>query len=450
MLSQLIKDAISNSTGETAEKEKYMSYYLGEHREILNKKVDNENKPNNQLIFNFPELMVETNHSYLYGKPLTYSNTLKEDHQDFKLTQEFHDELDKIFFDNDEEFVTGSELKSSSIMGEAVELHFIDKNNNIRFIETPSTEWIFIGDEASEIHLAIRHFKKISYIPSGDKYEKKEVTKAEVYTSEMIYFFEEDGDEFKKVDEKIHKNGEIPAINYKNKGTITSKGQSDLKGIIRLVDSYNKAMSSMLDSLEYHGDPYLLLKNFGFDIEQIKSMIEAKILALNGDKDTDAKFLQWDQNVDAYEKFLDRVERMLFVLSYTPDLFSKEGMSSGDSGVALKMKYAGADLKANSRETSFKMGLKKRLRLIARQLEAKTRKPFYSKGIYRYIDIQFNRSIPQNLKELVEIVVGLAGSVSEETRINLLPFVDDLEKEIEAIENERGLSIDLNKDFGDE
>jgi SPP1 family phage portal protein len=454
LINQLIHDQIAKTASKRSKMKRFFDYYAGEH-DILGKEDAGTGKPDNRLVYNFCELIIDTNHSYLFSKP--YSMDIKTSpnksffQKIFKkadsenLTDEFLANVKEIYHDNDEEIITSNHGKTSGIAGESVEVHWIDKNGNIKFVDTDPREWVFFKYDG--VDFALRHFKSEEYVPSTSlkSYELKEYYYVELYTDEWIREYKQtDIGEFELQKELPHFYGEIPVIRLYNKDSIANiEGQSDLKNVIALNDAINKAQSSQMNTLEYHGDPYMIFKNFGLDDEGVQKIKESRVIEMHG-LDMDVSFLQWDHNVEAYEKFLDRVERLIFILSFTPDIFAKEGLTS-DSGISLIMKFIGADLKSQQKERVFIKGLRKRLRLLAKQLEAKTNRPYYSQGVHRLIEINFNRNMPQNTKELVEMVKNLAGTVSDETRIKLLPFVENAEEEIEKTKQESGYPIDFGE-----
>lgn len=458
LFSKVLEENLKKHTTQQLMYEKYFNYYKGDH-EIKSKTEAGEGKPNNKLVYNFCELIVDMNHSYLFSKP--YSMDVRQDNSNFfrkffnldkdRVNQEeFINDLQTIYFDNDEELITSKHGKITAITGVSVEVHYIDKKGHIRFKNGDPREFFRFVYEGKEY--VVRHFTTTSYEKVKGDFELIEKKKMEVYTDEKVEEWEKEDDDWKKMGETPHFYDEIPVVFFYNRELVDEKDSiSDLKNMIALNDSYNKASSSILNTLEYNGDPYLIFKNFGMDEDDIETFKETRIIEMLGD-DVGIEFLQWNHETNAYELFLDRLERLIFILSLTPDLFNKEGMSS-DSGVSLKMKFAGADLKAQQKETAFTVGLRKRIRLISKQLELKTNKAYYGSGIYRNVEITFNRNLPQNLKELVEMVNGLAGTVSEETRVKLLPFVDNAGEEIKKRKEDDDLFTDpfsVNKDEKDD
>ena len=52
------------------------------------------------------------------------------------------------------------------------------------------------------------------------------------------------------------------------------------------------------------------------------------------------------------------------------------------------------------------------------------------------IDIEMSRSLPINRQELVNMVVNLEGTVSDETRLSLLDFIDDPKEELKKLKED--------------
>ncbi|MGF9893301.1 phage portal protein [Priestia megaterium] len=457
LFAEIVNDQIVALGSKRADMKKFTDYYKGNHS-ILYKEEAGLGSPDNRLVFNFCELVIDVNHSYLFSKP--YSMDLKDKTTGWfseirktdieKMTEDYINELHTIYHFNNEENITSMHGKISGITGQSVELHYIDSAGNIRFVDTKPEEWSFFKYQGEEY--AMRYYKTTEFVAAkgATGYEKKEIEKAELYNNQFIFYWEKDDRGWNITNQQEHFYGEIPVIVFENRDPLDGESVSDLKNITILNDAYNDAASNLANVLSYNGDPFLVLKNFGLDEEGIEKIKDTRIIEIfsgGADADADIRYLQWDHNVDSYEKLLDRLFQNIFVLSFTPDLFTKQqGTANSDSGVALKMKFVGADLKSQQKESSFKKGLRKRLRLIAKMLEERTLKGYYTNRIFQNISLTFNRNMPQNLTEIVDNVVKLAGTVSEETRIKLLPFVPNAAEEAEKVKNE---DMGVNSLFGE-
>jgi hypothetical protein len=58
----------------------------------------------------------------------------------------------------------------------------------------------------------------------------------------------------------------------------------------------------------------------------------------------------------------------------------------------------------------------------------------------------FTRNMPTNAKEIVEMVNMLRGFLSNKTLISQLPFISDVNEELELIEQEKDETFDLLDD----
>ena len=80
----------------------------------------------------------------------------------------------------------------------------------------------------------------------------------------------------------------------------------------------------------------------------------------------------------------------------------------------------------------FKRGLQRRIELITHILNIQG-----GQYDYRDIDIQFRRNKPQNLLEIAQIVTMLSGELSRETRLQMLPTIDNVQDELQKLEEEK-------------
>ena len=63
--------------------------------------------------------------------------------------------------------------------------------------------------------------------------------------------------------------------------------------------------------------------------------------------------------------------------------------------------------------------------------------------MFRDIDIKFTRNIPADEQSIVNIVNGLKGTVSDETLLGQVPFVTDVQKELERVNEQKQLNMEL-------
>lgn len=108
---------------------------------------------------------------------------------------------------------------------------------------------------------------------------------------------------------------------------------------------------------------------------------------------------------------------------------SDEQFANNASGVAIRYKILAFENQTAKKERKFKKGLQRRLELINNILSITGK---------AYLDTQiiFTRNLPVNELEIAQEVNMLRGLVSNKTLLAQLPFVDDIETELEQIQEE--------------
>lgn len=99
----------------------------------------------------------------------------------------------------------------------------------------------------------------------------------------------------------------------------------------------------------------------------------------------------------------------------------------------MKYKLFGLEQVRAIKERLFKKGLMKRYKLLFNLLNLT--------GIHKYdyslIDITFTPNLPKSLSESIQAFNALNGGVSEETRLKILPIIDNPFEEMKKIANEQ-------------
>jgi SPP1 family phage portal protein len=63
--------------------------------------------------------------------------------------------------------------------------------------------------------------------------------------------------------------------------------------------------------------------------------------------------------------------------------------------------------------------------------------------MWRDVEITFTRNLPVDYSDLVNIINSLKGTVSDRTLLSLLPFVSDVDKELEMVEETKKQNAEL-------
>ena len=124
--------------------------------------------------------------------------------------------------------------------------------------------------------------------------------------------------------------------------------------------------------------------------------------------------------------------------------------------VAMEYKLLGLEMITKVKERRYKIGLRKRIRLYCNFLGMQA--IVVEDGS---IVATFSRALPKNLQELAQIVANLSNMVSAKTLLKQIPFVEDPDYEIEAVNEQKAEDVKRQQelfaqgantppDFGDE
>lgn len=378
-------------------------------------------KPNNKIANAYASYITDTLTGYFIGEPVAYTSN------DENLLQE----LSMIFEYNDEADENAELAKNASIYGVAYEmLYFSEEDKMVRFKTLNPCEIIPIFDKTIEQNL----LAVIRYYDDYNVVEDKTYTIIEVIDDLMVRRYRL-GSTLSLLEEYSHYFSMVPIAIYKNNENQTG----DFENVISLIDAYDKMESDSLNDFEYFVDAYLALYGFTADAEDVKQMKENRVLLM--DEGTSAEWLI-KQTSDAYvENMKNRLDADIHKFAKCPNMADKE-FASNASGVAIKFKLLGTENLVSIKERKFKKGLQQRLELIS-MINSVIREGFDWRGI----DIVFTRNVPSNDTDIANVVNSLKDLVSEETLLAQIPFVENVQDELEKVKKEREENKELNPFF---
>lgn len=123
-----------------------------------------------------------------------------------------------------------------------------------------------------------------------------------------------------------------------------------------------------------------------------------------------------------------------------------ESFGGNVSGVAMEFKLLGMENITKIKTRYYKKGIRKRIKIFSTWLSIKG-KNVDTTGIKPI----FTRCMPKNLLEISQWVSNLWGKVSKKTLLSQIPFVDDVETELAAVEEEEKQSVQMQQEiFGNQ
>lgn len=409
---QLIQELIKEHKKEINRLNQLDKYFMNK-APIKTRTLKDPTKPNNKLANNYARYITTMATGYFLGVPVQ----IRCKDEDF-LTR-----LEAIYKFNDETDLNTTLATNNSKYGYSYELHYMDEQGINRIAAVDPREIIYITNNSlnNEPTMVIRYFE----LPM-DMNTKEKKYAVEVYTKEWIRSGILNGSSLIFTEDIPHPFKDIPIIRYTN----NDDEVGDYETVLDLIDAYDKAQSDTANDFEYFTDAYLKVSGVPMEKEQAAMLKEQRIFNFP-DSDGDVSFVTKDINDTAVENYKKRIDKDIHKFSLVPNM-TDENFVGNSSGVAMAYKLQGLEFLTGIKEQKFKKGLLRRVELLANVLSIRANKQM----LFTEVDFIFTRNNPKNLVEIVETVTKLAGTISSETQLDLLPMVDK-DQEIKRLKKEK-------------
>lgn len=387
-------------------------YYEGKHP-ILSKIKKDRNAPNNRLVTNMAKYITDTATGYFLGQPVIYNAT----------NEEYLQRLQDIFDYNDEQDHNMELEKQCSICGSCFEMLYLDEDSQIRFAKIPAGNLIMIYETDSGHQQPMAAIRQIQ---SRDKHQN-EILKVEFWdASQVLRFRSVNGGYLNLEAVEPHYWQDVPFVEYIN----NEERKGDFEGVITEIDAYNKVQSNTANYFEYNDDALLKISKLGdVSTRDIRDIREKGAVILDDGGDVEWLLKQVDDT--ALENYKNRLREDIHTMANVPHLCD-DSFGGNLSGVAISYKLWGLEQLCAMKERKFKKGLQRRIELITNILNI-----FGSRYDYRDVVPKFRRNKPENDVETAQIVTQLAGLLSTETRMQMLPWVENVQDELDRLEEEK-------------
>ena len=389
---------------------KYKEYYDGKH-EILKKSYADPSKPCNKTVINYMKNICDIYCGYL-ASPGYISYSSADDIEDVM----------NILRYNDYQTQDGDFLLDALIYGIAAELMYIDEYAQVRFRSVNPLGCFGICDDSltGDLLYFVRFYKE-------NEWDDSNTFLVDVYGNQFIQHYKMAGENgaLTFISEEPHFFSQVPANIF-----ALPDEKSIFDCVMSLQDTVNQIVSSETDDLQAFVDAYLTLTGADLDEEDAKQMRENRILQLP--EGATAAWLTKATNDTQIENILKRLHESIYRIAACPDFSAESFVAGVSSGIAIKYRLTGCETRAGKIEGSMKKALQRRVELICGVAALKL-----GEAIFRDINIDFKRNIPDDVASTINLINSLKGSVSDKTLLGLLPFVDDAEAELEAVKAQK-------------
>lgn len=123
---------------------------------------------------------------------------------------------------------------------------------------------------------------------------------------------------------------------------------------------------------------------------------------------------------------LKDIDEQIHKISNSPD-FTDDAFGTS-SGIAMQYKLLGFENTAGAIAANMTKTLQKRLELLCEILSKVS-----GDAMWRDVEITFTRNLPFDYATIASLIAQLKGTVSDKTLLSLLPFVSDIDKELEMV-----------------
>lgn len=389
---------------------KYKNYYDG-IQAILNKSYTDASKPCSKTVINYCKNIVDSYCGYL-ATPGYISYSSNEDIEEI---------MDVLRY-NDYQSEDSNFLLDALVYGVAAELMYMDNEGKTRFRLINPTNCFGVCDDSltGDLLYFVRMYKV-------NDWDESDLYNVDVYTNVNVKHYTMNGQDgnLNFISEEPHYFSQCPANIF-----ALPDEKSIFDCVLTLQDAANELISSEIDDYSAFCDAYLTLTGVDADVDDIASMKENRVLVLP--EGATAGWLTKSANDAQVENIMKRIHDSIYRIAQCPDFSSETFVGGVSSGVAIRYRLTGMENKAGTIEGSMKKALQRRVEIICGIASLKL-----GEAVFRDINIDFKRNIPEDLTTTINMINSLKGTVSDATLLSQLNFIDDVNAELEAIQAQK-------------
>ena len=396
---------------------KNKNYYDGKQA-ILNKSYADADKPCSRTVINYCKNIADAYCGYM-ATPGYISYISDNDITDVM----------EILKYNDYNAADAALLLDALVYGVAAELMFIDAEGQTRFRNINPTQCFGICDDSLTGDLL--YF--VRFYPLND-WDETDQYAVDVYSNSDIKHYTMSGNNgyLTFVGQEPHYFSQCPA----NILALPDE-KSIYDCVVGLQDAANEILSSEIDEFSAFADAYLVLTGVDAETDDIKTMKENRVIILPPDG-ANASWLTKNANDAQVENILKRIHDSIYRTANCVDYSSETLMSGVSSGISIRYKMSGMENRAGTIEAPLKKALQRRVEIICGIASLKL-----GEEVYRDINIEFKRNLPDDITATIAMINSLKGTVSDATLLGQLDFIPDVAAELEALEEQKQKNMEL-------
>lgn len=399
------------------------AYYDGENAIIKQGAV--QGRPNYSINVNMAKYIIDVSTAYTFGIPIKYSTENENEKQ-------ILDKLQYILKNcsaNEIDFQQGGDMATYGVSYQLILAPAgsgkIEDRISIKYLNPLQTFYVVDNTILENPVCAVYMYE----------YTENNIAKTRVYVYDEtdLYIFNGTTNEVQTLESvEPHNMGAIPIIQCLN----NDDAFSDIQCITDLLDSLSLVVSNNTDDLQSIANAILAVSGGQLNEEHIKEINQYKVANL-----PIGASMQWivkNLNPEATRQQIDYLLNFIFQIAQVPDL-TDDAFGGNQSGVAIKYKLWGMNQLWITKTTKYEKALYCRLKILLHLLQYQ----FDSNvALLDNISIEFSKNLPSDDSTLIDSITKLKGIISDKTLLGQIPFIEDVEKEIEQLDMEADKEAD--------
>lgn len=454
---------------------KELKRYLNADNNIKRRPSKPDGRADNRIASDFANFIVSFKQGVLLGNPISYNGD--------KVIVE---RINRFASESNEDYHNQLMSRDAFGLGRAYEWVGRDEYGKETIAKFDAEQTFVIYDNTKDRNsiCGVHYFV--------ERFLDKSFTRIELYTNcgYNYYFTAKDDDlENAVLDEGGAVQNYFDAVQI-NEWPNNEERTSDFEHVMDSIDAYDLSRSEMANFQQDSSEAYLVIKGNpdtaddqegdNSKLAVFQAMMQARMLVL-GDKkiydnnvagaEPDAYYLKKEYDVAGMEANDSRT--VADILRFTSLIdFTDENIGSNQSGIGFRFKGWGSDNDRKNKERMVKKAIMRRLRLLTHSWSIKdgldgldkprglidTVKAFFvsdekqQEQLYNKVNeiqIQFTPNVPQSDEEIMSVIAGMVGIVSDQTlcemaeRLTGVPF----EEELKRLKKQAGSGVfDSDKD----
>lgn len=436
---------------------KELKRYLNADNNIKRRPNKPDGRADNRIASDFANFIVSFKQGVLLGNPISYNGD--------KVIVE---RINRFASESNEDYHNQLMSRDAFGLGRAYEWVGRDEYGKETIAKFDAEQTFVIYDNTKDrnsicgVHYFVETFLDKSF------------TRIELYTNcGYNYYFTAKDDDLENA--VLDEDGEVQSYFDTvqiNEWINNEERTSDFEHVMDSIDAYDLSRSEMANFQQDSSEAYLVIKGNpdtaddqegdNSKLAVFQAMMQARMLVL-GDKkiydnnvagaEPDAYYLKKEYDVAGMEANDSRT--VADILRFTSLIdFTDENIGSNQSGIGFRFKGWGSDNDRKNKERMVKKAIMRRLRLLTHSWRIKdelnkpqglidTVKAFFvsdekqQEQLYNKVNeiqIQFTPNVPQSDEEIMSVIAGMVGIVSDQTlcemaeRLTGVPFKEELKR----------------------